>query len=425
LTRSIYRRCYDVLNADLKDLGVFSRINSSEFFIKEANMKRQADGFHDWYRIMQVHHLAEPEVIEGAYKRLSKKYHPDTNKESGAEAKMKLINQAYGVLSDAKQRKAYDQLYLLRLEERQKNREKTETQSDEQHQLVRQAAAIVKNYFAHLSQGEFDSAYALISSEDQRQIKKAEFLEWQGLVSRLYEIGEYQCVFFKTYRGKETGNNNFTEVFEFQVSMTERERKSGKVNQEEFSRLVVREKNEIKLYLGYQDIQALIAKFKQMNAEYTYSDEPGSDRPWLIKEIKREMARAARYNRPLALVLLEVARFPWLEEREAGPEDYETVMSPVLRTITRHLRQVDYCGRWSRHRIMLILPETRFFAATKVVEKIFGVLKALEDRSDGTKTPTFCAGIVQYKQMSLEELTDLLYANTIAAKKRGEWRMVF
>ncbi|MGD9156670.1 MAG: DnaJ domain-containing protein, partial [Bacillota bacterium] len=92
-------------------------------------MKRQADGFHDWYRIMQVHHLAEPEVIEGAYKRLSKKYHPDTNKESGAEAKMKLINQAYGVLSDAKQRKAYDQLYLLRLEERQKNREKTETQS--------------------------------------------------------------------------------------------------------------------------------------------------------------------------------------------------------------------------------------------------------------------------------------------------------
>jgi curved DNA-binding protein CbpA len=385
-------------------------------------MKGQADGFHDWYRIMQVHHLAEPEVIEGAYKRLSKKYHPDTNKESGAEAKMKLINQAYGVLSDAKQRQAYDQLYLLRLEEREKNRVKAATPPERQHQLlVHQAAAVIKRYFAYLSRGEFDCAYALISSEDQRQIKKAEFLEWQGLVSGLYEIGEYQCAFFKSYSGKETGNNHFAEVFEFQINMTERERKSGKVNQVELSRLVVREKNQVKLYLGYQDIQALIAKFRQMDSASAHSDEPGTDRSWLMKEINRELARAARYKRPLALVLLEVVHW---QEGEVDPEGYENAMSLVVQTIIRHLRQVDYCGRWSQRRIMLILPETRFFAATKVVEKIFNILKTLFDRSDGTLL-TFCAGVVQYKQISLEELMDLLYANTIAAKNRGEWRMVF
>ena len=30
----------------------------------------------DWYEILQVHESAEPEVIEAAYKRLVRKYHP-------------------------------------------------------------------------------------------------------------------------------------------------------------------------------------------------------------------------------------------------------------------------------------------------------------------------------------------------------------
>ena len=44
----------------------------------------------DYYRILQVHYLAEPEVIESAYKRLAKKYHPDVNKnESSVEMMQK------------------------------------------------------------------------------------------------------------------------------------------------------------------------------------------------------------------------------------------------------------------------------------------------------------------------------------------------
>lgn len=43
----------------------------------------------DFYRILQVHYLAEPEVIESAYRRLAKKYHPDVNKTAGAELRMK------------------------------------------------------------------------------------------------------------------------------------------------------------------------------------------------------------------------------------------------------------------------------------------------------------------------------------------------
>jgi diguanylate cyclase (GGDEF)-like protein len=388
-------------------------------------MKGQSDGFRDLYRIMQVHHLAEPEVIEGAYKRLSKKYHPDTNREVGAEAKMKLINQAYGVLSDSKQREAYDQVYLLRLAEKEKSRYKEESQSErQQRRRIALAADIVKQYFAQLSVGDFSSAYNLISNEDQKYIRRADFLEWQGLVSGLYEIGEYQCIHFKTYNGPETGNKNFAQCFEFQISMAERERSSGKVNRVEISRLVVLEKNNLKIYLGYQDIQAIIAKFKYLGKAQVLRKENGVDRQWLLKEIKREITRAARYNRPLALALLDVVNCRLLREQGADHECYETVLTKVVQTITRNLRQTDCCGRWGHQRIMIILPETRFFAATKVVEKIFSALQTLRWSTDA-ELPTFCAGIVQYKQASLEEMMELLYSNTIAAKSQGEWRMVF
>jgi curved DNA-binding protein CbpA len=389
-------------------------------------MKGHADGFRDLYRIMQVHHLAEPEVIEGAYKRLSKKYHPDTNKEAGAEAKMKLINQAYSVLSDSKQRTAYDRIYLLRLEEKEKSQLKEDSQPEQrQRQMVAQAAAVVRRYFTKLADGDFTGAYSLISQEDRKYIDQDAFLEWQSLVGGLYEIGDYECVHFKTYSGKETGNKDFTSCFEFQINMAERERSSGKVNQVDLRRLVVLEKNHLKIYLGYHDIQAIIAKFKQLSRGAVVAEDSGPDRQWLLKEIDREITRAARYNRPLALVLLEVARCPLLQKCEVDPEECETLMNFTVQTITHHLRQIDSCGRWSQQRIMLVLPETRFFAATKVVEKVFGLIKNGDSQANGMQLPAFCAGIVPYKPVSRDELLDLLYSNTLAAKNRGEWRMVY
>lgn len=60
----------------------------------------------DYYKILQVDPHADPEVVKAAYKSLSKRYHPDT---SGSDGQMmKLINEAYEVLSDAQKRAHYD-----------------------------------------------------------------------------------------------------------------------------------------------------------------------------------------------------------------------------------------------------------------------------------------------------------------------------
>jgi molecular chaperone DnaJ len=63
----------------------------------------------DYYEILGVARDATAEQLKDAYRTLALKYHPDRNKEAGAEEKFKEISEAYAVLSDSEKRATYDQ----------------------------------------------------------------------------------------------------------------------------------------------------------------------------------------------------------------------------------------------------------------------------------------------------------------------------
>ncbi|WP_153123367.1 molecular chaperone DnaJ [Peribacillus tepidiphilus] len=63
----------------------------------------------DYYEVLGLSKGASKEEIKKAYRRLSKKYHPDINKEPDAADKFKEIKEAYEVLSDDQKRAHYDQ----------------------------------------------------------------------------------------------------------------------------------------------------------------------------------------------------------------------------------------------------------------------------------------------------------------------------
>jgi DnaJ-class molecular chaperone len=63
----------------------------------------------DFYTLLEANENASADEIRASYRRLAKKYHPDTNPlDKAAEARFKEIGEAYAVLGNEEKRKAYD-----------------------------------------------------------------------------------------------------------------------------------------------------------------------------------------------------------------------------------------------------------------------------------------------------------------------------
>src|SRR2546423_14580834 len=62
----------------------------------------------DHYDALGVSRTASTEEIQRAYRQLARQYHPDVNRDPGAEERFKEVSEAYSVLSDPDTRRRYD-----------------------------------------------------------------------------------------------------------------------------------------------------------------------------------------------------------------------------------------------------------------------------------------------------------------------------
>lgn len=77
-------------------------------FTKIKDKRKSKQMANSLYETLGVEKGTNADEIKKAYRRLARKYHPDINKEKGAEEKFKEINAAYEILSDEKKRAQYD-----------------------------------------------------------------------------------------------------------------------------------------------------------------------------------------------------------------------------------------------------------------------------------------------------------------------------
>src|ERR1700716_4534989 len=62
----------------------------------------------DYYDALAVSRTASTEELQRAYRKLARQYHPDVNRDPGAEERFKEVSEAYSVLSDPDTRRRYD-----------------------------------------------------------------------------------------------------------------------------------------------------------------------------------------------------------------------------------------------------------------------------------------------------------------------------
>jgi diguanylate cyclase (GGDEF)-like protein len=91
--------------------------------------------------------------------------------------------------------------------------------------------------------------------------------------------------------------------------------------------------------------------------------------------LDEELERAARYQRPLSLVLLDVDDLRGLNDR-LGVSAGDFALAQVAQWLTAGARSVDHVGRWAGGAFAMLLPETAAGAAYGLAERLRADLAA-------------------------------------------------
>jgi diguanylate cyclase (GGDEF)-like protein len=334
--------------------------------------------WEDYYKVLQVHFMAEPEIIQIAYKKLSKKYHPDVNKTLGAEKAMKAINKAYEILSDPIARKEY----TIRWMEKYSGFNSQDNNSIVQHQIdfsIEPTKRVLEEYLDLISRRKLESAFEFISEIDKKNISKKDFVRWQTVVSEVFKLKKFECFVKNVYSDITINNCFFKTVIDFHVKIIEINNVMGRIEQDEFSKSVVLENNAWRIFLGYKELGSIISRFDELaklkkqklaNRKKIHK-QPNIDfvsgllnKKGFTEKAEVEQIRYNRYGNKFSIILCEI------DDCEQWAKIRYKAIKQVGEIIRLSLRELDISCRWKGKKFIILLPETPLATAIKVASKI-------------------------------------------------------
>jgi diguanylate cyclase (GGDEF)-like protein len=382
----------------------------------------------DYYRILQLHHLAEPEVIEGAFKRLAKKYHPDVCKDANAESTMKLINEAYETLRDPVKRREYHEEW----ERRNQRTAPAERENSFDEVLVKKAKSALDAYLQSIQRHDYPTAYRLISRHDKTRITETDFIQWQESVAKIFELTAFESEIHQVKHRESIHHETYQMTAEFYIAMVENNRIMDRREKGQFLRKTVLENNQWKVYLGHQDVRGYTEKFhrlanlitvKSVVQELIDTQSKIDQRTGLPNQkaffasAESELARFKRYRNIFSVIMAELDR---LKPEHDTPDVVDRIMKYVGESIIKELRVLDVVARWDDKSLAILLPETHLNGAVVVAKKIKALTETLKmGVKGGPARIAFSFGVVENDASSVENTIRQVCYYLNAAKRAG------
>jgi GGDEF domain-containing protein len=372
----------------------------------------------DHYKILQVHHNAGQEIIEAAYKRLCKIYHPDINRNPHAERRIREINISYGILRDPTLRSEYHVRWL------QSRHNRARIQPNGDPSLNDAAYAVLDGYFQDLMDGLFDDAYLRLTLGERAVVPHADFVTWQRHVARIYRIGSYRIKPFRCYTDCRIGDITFPEVREFSVHISDMDMRTGALSENSFVKYVALEEGAWHVCLGYRDLKPLIKKYRYMqenpsniNLQVLYNEEMMNrdaltgklSRIGFLKQAEKELLRSRRYGNVFTVALFGVMP---VDAREFTNEDVRYAVTVFAKVFDENTRNMDFVGRWSNNEMVALFPETGEENASVACRKLCDAAGVAGEEPFGIRF-----GV---SSMVGDSIEDAIYAASVDATRREE-----
>lgn len=391
----------------------------------------------DFYKTLQVHHDAGQDIIDAAYRCLSKMYHPDVNNSPLAVERMKDINVAYGVIGDGRKRREYHIEWMKNhavkpMTSTILNREKPSAAPNPVREAKKEeeaAAQVLDDFFCETVNERWENAYQKLTRIDTENIPLEDFLEWKKAVSQVYKLGNYKITYFRRYTNCDYAGVIFPTILQFSVALTEMQISTHQISEENTQKYVAFDGKSWRVCLGYTDLKPTIMKFKYLAQALPKLDKEEYFMKAITKidlltglfslagfaeQAEREMLRSQRYGNPLSLAVVTIKPVADAEER---PDDnlLDACISYVAEILCSNIRKTDLIGRCNPSSFSIL------FTETKPEDAVYALDKLLElcETEDYLNYEIYSVCVPVYKG-SIEQIIDEALEKTVIRKKETD-----
>ena len=347
-----------------------------------------ANGFIDYYRILQVHYDASPEVIRGAYKNLSKSYHPDSGHTDSAH--MALLNEAYKTLNNAASRKEYHKKWLAQHTGTSSAyvRKKDDKIVVFSEPTVSAATEAIETFFHHLIIRDWETAYTLLTTEDKDFVNFEEFAEWREAIDLCSRLQNYKITLLRTLSDFCLDRLTYRHGVEYQVSITELDSLTGETNTETVRKYAVYDGASWRVWLGSRNVKSATLRFRML-AEKNKNIDPMAvyhnalsridaltgllSEDGFYEDAEKEANRSKRYKNLITLLSFRVL---------CDNKDRETAcLCQLASVIKSNCRSSDLVGRIGNNHIICLLTETRRYSGELAARKFLKLVSQKQSES--------------------------------------------